>query len=180
MTEAARTPEDTAIERPHRDRLDQFERLKRYEAEAAASERRAKARRRRMRRIPSLWVRLTALAVFLVAILIGMVGLTLKAVRPYREAGVEARRLAATRRQIADLDQRNAALRRQVAYLNTPDGVAGEAHKMGLLRPNEIPLVIEGTPGLGAAGGEIFRAPAEAAPRPASLFRRFWRHLLDL
>ena len=109
-----------------------------------------------------------------------MVGLTLKAIRPYREAGVEARRLAITRRQIADLDQRNAALRRQVAYLNTPDGVASEAHKMGYLRPGEIPLVIEGAARPGDHRRRPPSAPAEAAPRSSSLLSRFWHHLLDL
>ena len=168
------------MERPHNDRLDQFERLNRFEAAAAASERRAKQRRRRMRRVPTLWVRMTALAVFLVVILIGMVGLTLKAVRPYREAGVQSRRLAATRRRIANLDGRNAALRRQIAYLNTAEGVASEAHKMGYLRPGEIPLVIEGVPAPESAGDTPPSAPAADAPAPASPFRRFWRHLRDL
>ena len=133
-----------------------------------------------MRRIPSLWVRLTALAVFLGVILVGMVGLTLKAVRPYREAGVEARRLADTRRQIADLDRRNAVLLRQVAYLNTSDGLAGEAHKMGYLRPGEIPLVIEDVAAPEGDNKLPMVAPVAAPPRAASPLRRFWHHLLDL
>ena len=110
-----------------------------------------------------------------------MIGLTLKAVRPYREAGVEARRLADTRRQVADLDRRNAVLLRQVAYLNTSDGLATEAHKMGYLRPGEIPLVIEGVAAPAGDDAPPTPAPAIAAPpRAASPLRRFWHHLLDL
>ena len=173
--------EDSAIERSH---TDHFEHLKRYEAEAAASERRAKARRRRVRRIPSLWVRLTALAVFLVAIMVGMVGLTIKAVRPYHEAGVASRQLATTRQQIAGLDRSNAGLQRAITYLNTPDGVASEAHHMGYLRPGERPLVIEGVPGPVTEGDALGAAPSAApdatSSKPVSLFQRFWHHLLDL
>lgn len=171
--------EDTAIERQHHNshRAASSVRLQRPEDAAA---RRAQARRKRLRRIPSLGVRLTALAVFLAAILVGMVGLTLKAIRPYHEAGAQTRRLTATRRQIADLDRQNDALQRQIANLNTPDGVASVAHSMGYLRPGENPLVVEGVAVPSAADADSPAVAPPLAPLHASLLSRFWHHLQDL
>ncbi len=139
-------------------------------------------RARRLRRIPGLWVRLAAMALFVAALIVGMVGLTLKAVRPYREASAEAARLQTTRRQAAALEVRNEALRRHVAYLKTPDGVAEEAHRLGYMRPGEKPLVVLGLslPDVPDDGAPAGPAPAGASPADTSLLGRFQSHLRDL
>ena len=137
---------------------------------------------RRLRRVPGLWVRLAFLGLIVVALITGMVGLALKAVRPYHEAGVETARLAHTRRLVADLDARNNALRRRIAYLKTPNGVAVEAHRLGYMHPGEQPLVILG---LAALPPDNDSAPGDAPPADtpsgnAPLLNRFLSHLRDL
>jgi cell division protein FtsB len=137
---------------------------------------------RRLRRIPSLWARLGALSLFVAALLVGMVGLTLKAIRPYHEAGVEAARLQSTRQQAAGMEARNETLQHYIAYLKTPDGIAEEAHRLGYMRPGEKPLVILGlsTPDISddSAAEDASRVPSSS--RNTSLFDRFQSHLRDL
>jgi hypothetical protein len=114
---------------------------------------------------------------FVVALIVGMVGLTLKAVRPYREAGAESTRLMATRRQIAALQAHNDTLRRQIAYLKTPEGITEEAHRLGYMRPGERPLVLLD---LMLPDAEDPPVPQGASPGASSLLARFQRHLRDL
>ena len=104
-------------------------------------------------------------------LVLAAVGLVAKAVRPYREARGQVRQLTDTERQISAVDQENAALRRRIAYLKTPDGVASEARRLGYLRPGERPIVLEAT---------VAPTPAPAPPRPKTFgdrARRFWRSL---
>lgn len=142
---------------------------------------RPRRKTRRLRRIPGLWVRLTFLALIVVALITGMIGLTLKAARPYREAGAEAARLAHTRRAVAALDARNNDLRRRIVYLKTPEGVAEEAHRLGYMRPGEKPLVILGLAALpvdeDSTPGDT---PSAQTPGNAPLLNRFLSHLRDL
>lgn len=122
------------------------------------------------------------MAFFVAALIVGMIGLTLKAVRPYREAGAETARLQSTRQQAASMVASNETLRRHIAYLQTPDGIAEEAHRLGYMRLGERPLVILG---LNAQD-----SPPESDPGPLlnpgtasghdSLFGRFQSHLHDL
>ncbi len=132
---------------------------------------------RRPRRIPTLWVRLAVLSLFVVALIVGMVGLALKADRPYREAGAQSARLALTRRQAAALQAQDDALRQHIAYLKTPEGIAEEAHRLGYMRPGERPLVILGLAAPDAASGP---APFGASSGDSPLLTRFQRHLRDL
>lgn len=109
-------------------------------------------------------------------------GLVTKAIRPYREAGAQKSQMTVTRRQIADIDQQNAALRQHIAYLQTDDGVATEARKMGFVKPGEIPIVVEGqTPSstvpAPAALAPPLNSPAPHARRGGSRARHLWQRL---
>ena len=144
------------------------------------AQRRAARRRTRARRphpIPGLWARIALLLGLIAVAAFFAVCLVTKAVKPYREATRQTAQLAETRRRTALLAARNACLERRVAYLRTSDGVASEARRMGLLRPGEYPIVVEGLqgrPDLGESRAEADPAPAASPPGP---LRRFWQHL---
>ncbi len=135
-------------------------------------------KRRPPRRILGLWPRLALLVVVLVVLTVAAVGLVAKIARPYREADRQAGQLEATRRSTEALDRENDRLRRRIASLQTPDGVASEARKIGFLRPGEIPLVI---PGAGDTDSPASISPAvppvPVKPSLADRARGFWRRL---
>lgn len=116
----------------------------------------------------------------LAVVTIGLVlfGIVVKAIRPYHESGEQVRQLAVTKRQVAELDAENAAIRVRINYLKTPAGIITEARQAGYLKPGEIPFVVEGNPA----------APINQAVQPAtkstalnvkSRINRAWHALVD-
>lgn len=137
---------------------------------------------RRPRRILGLWARLTLLAIFIGVLGLAIFGLVTKAIRPYREAGAQKGQMSITRRQIADIDRQNDALRRRIAYLQTDAGKTTEARKMGYVKPGEIPIVIEGQTPSGTAPDVALSAPPLNSPVPPTRHsrikhRHFWQRL---
>ncbi len=86
---------------------------------------------------------MTLLLLFICVLGLAIFGLVTKAIRPYREAGAQKSQMTVTRRQIAEIDRQNVALHQHIAYLQTDDGMATEARKMGFVKPGEIPIVVE-------------------------------------
>lgn len=152
------------------------------ESRSASSEkppRRPKRQRRPTRRILGLWPRLALLAVLLVVLTVAAVGLVAKISRPYREANRQAGQLDATRRSTEALNRENERLSRRIASLQTREGIAGEARKIGFLRPGEIALVIPGVSSDAALPASLAPA-APSAPAKLSLADRahgFWQRL---
>lgn len=164
--------EDRAIER-ERTRSSRSDRSHEEIPERAARRRRSG---RRPPRILGLWARLTLLGLAVVVMALAAVGLVAKAIRPYREASLQTRQLADTRRQIDDLTAQDMDLQRRIAYLKTPSGIVAESRKMGYLKPGEIPFVVEGL--MPDAETLPSPQPAPATPSaPHSRFRRLWRRL---
>ncbi len=152
---------------------------------AARRARRARnSRWKRPRRILGLWARYTLLAGVIVVTVFLAFGLVAKAVRPYREAGIQSAQLAETRSESDALAAENTVLARRIAYLKTPDGIASEARKMGFLRPGEIPIVVEGMAGQsGMSDSSPAPTATPASPEPTrsgGAASRFWRHLTGL
>ena len=148
--------------------------------EAEELERRRRSRRgksgwKRPRRILGLWARLALLLGVIVVSVFFAISLVAKALRPYREAGVQSAQLAATRRESSALVAQNADLARRIRYLQTPDGIASEARSYGYLRPGERPLMVKGLEPPVAPAPPSAAAPP--APQSRSAAGRFWHHL---
>ncbi len=149
--------------------------LESEELERRRRSRRGKTGWKRPRRILGLWARLALLLGVIVVSVFFAISLVAKALRPYREAGLQSVQLAATRRDSAALVAQNADLARRIRYLQTPDGIASEARSYGYLRPGERPIMVKG---LGPATAPA--APPPAAPPAAqggNAAGRFWHHL---
>lgn len=149
------------------------------DSRSASSEKPARRPKRRPpRRIPGLWPRLALLAVLLVVLMVAAVGLVAKIARPYREADRQSGQLEATRRRTQALNSENERLRRRIASLQTRDGVASEARKLGFLRPGEIAIVVA-RDDEAALSASISPAapPAPAPPTLADRARGSWRRL---
>ena len=65
-----------------------------------------------------------------------------KILRPIRLVGNERRAKAKVVSDYNGITNQNDELRRRVAYLKTPEGIAQEARKQGFVKPGEISLVI--------------------------------------
>ena len=153
------------------DELDEF-------AVARRARRAKNSRWKRPRRILGLWSRLALLAGVIVVSVFLAIGLVAKAIKPYREAGVQSAQLRETQAESDALAADNTVLARRIAYLKTPDGVASEARKMGYLRPGEVPIVVEGLPGQAVISDTSpVSVVAPASPPTGNAARRFWRHL---
>lgn len=85
-----------------------------------------------------LLVKLTVLAV---AVVLG-IALVGKVLRPIRLVSNEQRQKNRIVAEYKSLRAQNEILRRQLRYLQTPDGIAQEARKHGFVKPGEISLVI--------------------------------------
>jgi len=98
-------------------------------------------RRRRWfsRALVARW--LLAGVVVTVALVIGC-SVVSKILRPIRLVGDEKRKRATVVSNYLALRRQNQDLRRQLHYLQTPDGIAQEARKQGFVKPGEISLVI--------------------------------------
>ncbi len=150
-------------------------RLESDDLERRRRSRRGKTGWKRPRRILGLWARLALLLGVIVVSVFFAIGLVAKAVRPYREAGVQSGQLAATRRESAALVAQNADLTRRIHYLQTSDGIASEARSYGYLRPGERPIMVKG---LEAPAPAAVPAPsAPPAARSSNAAGRFWHHL---
>ena len=142
-------------------------------------EKRRRSRRRksgwkRPRLILGLWARLALLLAVIVVSIFFAVSLVAKALRPYREAGVQSRQLTATRQESDAIAAENAELVRRIQYLKTPDGIASEARSYGYLRPGERPIMVKDMPTAAASQD----APVSESARPSrNIARRFWNHL---
>ena len=139
--------------------------------------RRGKSGWKRPRRILGLWARLALLLGVIVVSVFFAISLVAKAVRPYREAGLQSDQLLTTRRESAALVAQNADLTRHIRYLQTTDGIASEARSYGYLRPGERPIMVKGL----TAPSESSVLPPAALPPPArgsgGAAGRFWHHL---
>lgn len=65
-----------------------------------------------------------------------------KILRPFRLVGNERREKARIVSDYNALRTKNEELRRQLHYLQTPEGIAQEARKQGYVKPGEVSLVI--------------------------------------
>ena len=144
---------------------------------AARRARRRTARPKRPRPILGMWARVALLGTVIAVSVFVAVGLVLKAVKPYQEAGRQRVQLAETLRQSGAVAAENAQLERRIAYLKTSDGVASEARRLGYLKPGEYPIVVEGLAGHSEPGETLPDTHTFAPPPPVSPMRRFWRHL---
>jgi cell division protein FtsL len=93
-----------------------------------------------------MWGRVAMLALFMVAILVGAIGLVFKIAHPYREIASNQQQLASIDGQISQLDAQNQDLQQRIDYLKTRSGVVTEARKLGYFKSDEIPIVVEGAP----------------------------------
>ena len=146
------------------------------ELERRRRSRRGKAGWKRPRRILGLWARLALLLGVIVVSVFFSISLVAKAIRPYREAGIQSGQLATTQRDSAALVAQNADLTRRIRYLQTSDGIASEARSYGYLRPGERPIMVKGL--------ETSTAPVSApvvvppAAQDGGAAGRLWRHLM--
>ena len=155
------------------DDLDEF-------AAARRARRARNSRWKRPRRIVGIWARYALLAGVIVVSVFLAIGLVAKAVKPYREAGVQNAQLRETRAESDALAAENTVLARRIAYLKTTDGIASEARKLGYLRPGEVPIVVEGMAGQTVVSDTSpvpVPVPAPASAPTGNAARRFWRHL---
>lgn len=104
---------------------------------------RASAPGRRRRPITRVALKpwLIRIAVVAVALVLGTF-VVCKVLRPIRLVGNERRAKAKVVSDYNGLRKQNDELRRRVAYLKTPEGIAQEARKQGFVKPGEISLVI--------------------------------------
>ena len=84
---------------------------------------------------------LAKLTVVAVALVLGT-ALVGKVLRPIRLVNNEQRQKDRIVAEYKALRAQNEGLRRQLRFLQTPDGVAREARKHGFVKPGEISLVI--------------------------------------
>lgn len=94
-----------------------------------------RARRRRQVRILLLLACL-GVAVFIVR------AAAMKAARPYVISYTESRERANIQRQIAQANAEKNALKRDIAYLDTPEGKEAEARKLGWVKQGEVAVVV--------------------------------------
>ncbi len=73
-------------------------------------------------------------------------GLGYRVLRPFRLVNREQRERQRVIAEYKSLRQQNDALRRQLQYLQTKEGVAQEARKHGFVKPGEVSLVIPEDP----------------------------------
>jgi cell division protein FtsB len=120
-----------------------------------------------------LGARLSLALVGTALLIVIMFALVAKIIRPYQEASAQKRDLAATRTQVAALDQQNQELRQKIAYLNTREGMEREARGLGYTLPGEVPFFVESS---------ALPQAAAPAPRPvdqstSAKLSRFWSRL---
>lgn len=95
------------------------------------------------RRVLGLWARTFLVLLAATVLLVFMVTAVLKVIKPFRELRVERQQLAANRREIAQLQQENVDIERHISIVKTPDGWTTEARKLGYVKPNEIPIIVQ-------------------------------------
>jgi hypothetical protein len=122
-----------------------------------------------------MWARIALLSGTVLVLLLIAVAIVAKAIRPYAEASDLKSQLAVLNRQIAQTDDENAAYKRRLAYLQTPQGEMTEARSLGYLVPGEVPVVVDGTPGALSEGPLPTEHPAP--PTLMSRLRSFWHSL---
>jgi len=66
-----------------------------------------------------------------------------KAARPYLISHAESKEISEINRQIAEANAENRALKKEIAYLSTPEGKEAEARKLGWVKAGEVAIVIE-------------------------------------
>jgi hypothetical protein len=123
-----------------------------------------------------MWARIGLLSFVTGLLLLIAIAVVAKAIAPYREASGMRRQLADMDRQIAQTDAQNAAYQRRLAYLQTPEGKTTEARKLGYLRPNEVAVVVEGTPGEFSEAQPV--VPQTPPPTLLGRIRQLWRSLI--
>jgi len=88
-----------------------------------------------------VWPILKASAVVVVAIGLGAM-VTGKIARPFRLLSTEYRETQRIARERDALRRENATLERRIKYIQTPQGAAEAARKLGYVKPGEITLVL--------------------------------------
>lgn len=78
-------------------------------------------------------------------ILLAVGAVIAKAARPYLITYNEAREIEQIKRQIAEAEAENKALREDIAYLQTKRGKEVEARKLGWVKKGEIAVIVEPT-----------------------------------
>ena len=101
------------------------------------TQRRHRRRKRRVRLGPWLW-RAGIAAVFL-----GVMGVVLsRAFEPYSMRYRQKKETRALLEQLADLNEQNHSLKRQIENLRSGVGLEQEARRLGYIRKGEVPLQI--------------------------------------
>ena len=90
--------------------------------------------------------------------------MVMKAARPYLISYNESKERSDIQRQISQAEAENRVLRRDIAYLDTPEGKEAEARKLGWVKKGEVAVVV---PDVGASP-----FAGEPLPQPS-----FWDHL---
>jgi len=78
-----------------------------------------------------------------IAVLCVLGTLISKAARPYLISHAESKEISEINRQIAEANAENRALKKEIAYLSTPEGKEAEARKLGWVKAGEVAIVIE-------------------------------------
>lgn len=80
------------------------------------------------------------------------------------------------RQEVAQLRDRNAELRRQMEYLQSPEYVERAAREqLNLVRPGDIPLVVVSPAGK-EPSAEAASAPSQAWPETIPNWQRWWNY----
>ena len=101
--------------------------------------RRRKPRRTLMKNF--VWPVVKYGCVAVVALMLGKL-VACKLIRPFQLCSTEGREERRLRTELSDLRKERVELERKISYLNTPEGVAQAARKLGYVKPGEITLVM--------------------------------------
>ncbi|HUV05380.1 MAG TPA: septum formation initiator family protein [Armatimonadota bacterium] len=89
-----------------------------------------------------------------------------KGARPYLISHGEAKEIAQIKQQIAQSEAEKRALKKNIEYVQTPQGKEAEARKLGWVKEGEIAVVLEAPQGSEGANGQ----PSDSAKRES-----FWQ-----
>lgn len=82
-----------------------------------------------------------------VALLVVLAGVVLLYVGPLRALWTTWHEARSYKGQVTQLTRQNRALRARAAALQQPQTLAVDARKLGMVRPGELPYVVDGLPG---------------------------------
>lgn len=96
---------------------------------------------RKQRARKKFWPAFRLIALAAVVAIIGSV-VACKILRPFKLYNRESRETKQLANQIDSMKKENALLERKIKYLQTPEGAAQAARKLGYVKPGEVTLVL--------------------------------------